>query len=141
MSDPNRVAWDDLDVGAEEELTWNGQPFTGVAEEHDPAGRVRAETEYVMGVRHGPGRVWDERGTLRVEDVCWKGALHGPMRTWHENGRLASECEYSYGIETRRIAWNSEGAPVSTWVLPTDHPARETLKSLEKWAAAQRARG
>lgn len=137
MRDEPRVSFDELEVAGDHALLWRGVPFTGVAEERDGSGRLVCESQYNEGCLHGLSREWDERGSLRAQDECWRGVRHGATRTWDANGQIRTESEYAYGIELMRVTWDDRGAVVATWVLPADHPARETLRALQAWARRQ----
>lgn len=49
----NMVPWSELDETPEGLVTLRGSPFTGLAIQKWPDGRVHAHNEYVNGVQHG----------------------------------------------------------------------------------------
>ncbi len=122
MTDMPRVNFEELDLGDDQLIVWKGQPFTGVAVEFFPDGKLCSEVPHLNGVRHGLLRAWHPSGQLREETSLWQGGLHGYERIWDEQGRLISEVIGELGIEIAEKRWDEQGRLVKDWRIgPNDN--------------------
>ncbi len=69
-------------------FTLNGQPFTGVAEQRDRQGRLRARYPMVNGRLHGQVEEWYTNGVKSTETMFENNQRHGTNRYWDVQGRL-----------------------------------------------------
>ena len=79
-----RIDCEELDVSGDGHgsVLHHGELFTGISEERDEAGRLRALICYRQGWRHGPAYAWDAHGDLVREDHYFMSARNGPRREW-----------------------------------------------------------
>lgn len=89
----------------------NGKLFNGVAYITYPSGKLKHETPYVNGKKHGLEKSYFENGTLKAESACANGIDEGRARGWHENGQLA----YDWLWQNRQPegswkTWNEDGS-------------------------------
>ncbi|MBN1210902.1 MAG: hypothetical protein JXB05_39000 [Myxococcaceae bacterium] len=134
MTDTLRVHFDELDIGDEQLMVWNGQPFTGVAVEFFPDGRLQSEVYHLNGLEHGPSRAWYPSGQLREEKNLWYGGLHGYKRIWDEQGRLISERIGELGIGIAEKRWDEQGRLIQGWHIgPKDNLYEILLIKRKKW--------
>lgn len=133
------VSFDDLEPSEDHSvLEHSGVPFTGLAVEHDDAGRRIAETPYVDGQRSGIERMWSATGQLLSERGFLLDSLHGSVRSWFEDGRQQSEATYELGICTAKQDWDAGGAPTSDYRLTESDPQFKTLQKLRALYAQAR---
>jgi len=134
MTDLPRVDFDDLDLGDEQLMVWNGKPFTGIAVEFFPDGTLQSEVPHVDGVRHGLVRTWYPSGRLMEEKNLWQGGLHGYKRSWDEQGRLISEGIGELGIGIAEKRWDEQGRLIMDWHIgPQDNLYDILLIKRRKW--------
>jgi antitoxin component YwqK of YwqJK toxin-antitoxin module len=110
-----RVDFEELDVGDEQLIIWKGQPFTGIAVELFPDGKLCSEVPHLNGVIHGLVRAWYPSGQLKKEASLWQGGLHGYERIWDEQGRLVSETLGELGIGIAEKRWDEQGRLMKDW--------------------------
>lgn len=67
----------------------NGELFNGISFVNYPSGKLKFETPYLNGKKHGVEKSWFESGKLKAESECINGIGEGRANGWHENGRLA----------------------------------------------------
>jgi hypothetical protein len=115
MTDLPRVDFDELEIGDDQLMLWQGQPFTGVAVEFFPDGKLCSEVPHVNGLEHGLLRAWHRSGQLRREANLWYGGLHGYAREWDEQGRLISERLGELGIAIAEKQWDEQGRLTRDW--------------------------
>ncbi len=134
MTDIPRVHFDELEVGDEQLMLWKGQPFTGVAVEYFPDGKLCSEVPHVDGVEYGLMRAWHPSGQLRKEASLWEGGLHGYRRIWNEQGRLLSETLGELGIAIAEKEWDEQGRLIKDWHIgPTDSLYSTLHLKRKKW--------
>ncbi len=109
-----------LSMNADDLVTLDGKPFTGV-EEQAHAGVVLSETAYVGGRRHG----WrltrrEDAGSLKSEEYLRRDVLHGMSRHTYEFGQLKSLEMYEHGICMKMVVWDQFGEVVERHVLEDD---------------------
>ncbi|NBD09942.1 toxin-antitoxin system YwqK family antitoxin [Corallococcus silvisoli] len=115
-----RVQFDDLMVGDDQLMFWGDRPFSGVAFELFPNGRLAIETGYAEGLMEGGSRTWSELGVVVEEVQHWGGVRHGPSRSWDEEGRLRVEAVYEYGILVAEQRWSESGEKEGGWRMGPD---------------------
>jgi hypothetical protein len=134
MTDTLRVHVNELDFGDKQLMIWNGKPFTGVAVEFFPDGKLQSEEYYVDGIEHGPSRVWFPSGQLLEEMNHWRGSLHGYYRMWDERGTLREEALCELGVWLAERRWDEQGRLVRDWRLgPEDTEYNTLLLVRRKW--------
>ena len=78
----------------------------GVSRRHIPknppqakigVGPLKAEWQYVMGVREGAFKLYYNRGAIKQEGSYHQNKLHGFVRRYKKNGALKSEALYQNG--------------------------------------------
>lgn len=135
MTDTLRVHLDELDFGDEQLMVWKGKPFTGVAIEYFPDGKLQSEVPHIDGLEHGLKRAWYPSGQLRKEANLWYGSLHGHLREWDEQGRLISEMIGELGVGVAERRWDEQGRLVKDWHIgPTDDLYEILLLKRKKWS-------
>lgn len=134
MTDLPRVDFEELDLGDEQLIVWKGQPFTGIAIEFFPNGRLQSEVPHLNGVRHGLVRAWHPSGQLREETMLWQGGLHGYSREWDEQGHLVSEVLGELGIGVAEKEWDGQGRLLKDWHIGPGDDLYELLQiKRKKW--------
>ncbi len=53
-----------------------------------PDGKIRKETYYKMGMKHGVERVYFRTGQLQLEASYYNNMLHGRYREYNRDGKL-----------------------------------------------------
>lgn len=132
MSSTVRVSFDDLDVAEDQSMTWQGEPFSGIAYETDSTSKLVSEVEFAKGLQNGMAREWYASGQLRSESEYANGSRHGHSKTWHQNGCPASVARYQYSIKLEEKTWREDGLLIADWSLPKDDKQHELLILLAK---------
>lgn len=105
-----RVNEDDLDSEPYGPVLYQGERFTGEAEDRLPDGTLVSLTTYVNGLQDGPDKEWYNDGTLRSEGQFRQGVAVGVHRTWDPDGHLVREIEFSDdGRILRRRGFDTAG--------------------------------
>lgn len=110
MSAPARVPHQQLELGDEQLVIWNGRPFTGIAVQAD------LEVPYVAGLIEGVS-VLHEDGRLAETVTYWQGVRHGPTTEFDRAGQHSVDEVYEYGILAARRVWSNEGRVSSEWAI------------------------
>lgn len=76
------------------------KPFTGVAVVKFANGRLRSETHYRSGRKHGEAMTWYRSGEVRRKSAYKDGERHGEWVTWSRDRRVLFHQQYKGG---RRI--------------------------------------
>jgi hypothetical protein len=108
------------------------EPFTGIAFENWPDGRLRSEEAYLLGHKEGKSREWDHTDQLVEEESLKHGVADGVSRTWHENGRLAHERISERGVRLASTSWDANGTVVDEFKI--DPNSREFQRLLKRRA-------
>lgn len=96
----------ELDVNDENIYLWQGKPFTGVAYEQTPNGKIESEFEFVNGLREGISR---ELATSRSRVCRWERQSNGPKRRspMPSVTRLRCACMQFPSLPSKHLgAWN-----------------------------------
>jgi antitoxin component YwqK of YwqJK toxin-antitoxin module len=129
-----RIQADELEIDDYVYL-YQGKPFSGVAYDNRPDGRLWSEQTLYAGVPDGPTRVWHENGALKLEKYFKLGRLHGPLKEWNADGTPLSEAVYELGICIERRTWTG-GAVTEYRIDPTSVEFRK-LEAARKNEAAR----
>ncbi len=97
------VQFDDLenkgsDSGGEIIYHYQGQPFTGMIEEH-VNGILRGQIEYTNGHLGGIQREFYSNGQIKEEYTIQFNKLEGSFKEWDINGNLVSQSFWLNGIQ------------------------------------------
>ena len=124
-----RVDYDELDISPDyTQYMYEGKPFTGIAFELWPNGRLRDEVNFVGGMKDGISRSWSESGVLLDEGKHFENWGHGIFREWYENGQLKREMEIELGILLHQRDWSETGELMEEYCLPEDSSDWRFLK-------------
>src|SRR5947209_8734978 len=93
-----KVNLDDLLYEDDTTYSLDGVPFSGIACEYFPNGRVRSEIQFVNGHQEGIARDWYENGQMRSEAEYLGDGHHGLSKEWHPNGQLRKQSVCKFGI-------------------------------------------
>ncbi len=138
MNERKEVPYDDLTMNDDQTMSWNDQPFTGLAFEIYSNGQRQSESPYVQGVLQGISREWYSEGGTKEEANYWNGVRHGGTRTWSPAGKIAAEKRFEYGILTRERLWDPNGRLLKDWSIgPGDDLFSILELSREKYAGPQ----
>lgn len=119
MSVPVRVPHDQLELGDEQLVIWNGKPFTGIAVEGD------SEVSHVAGLIEGVTLRRYKGGGLAETSIFWQGARHGLTTQFDRDGRRRTDELYEFGILAGRRIWATDGRMSSEWAIgPRDDQYR-----------------
>ncbi len=89
---------------------YQGQPFTGIAQRYDRAGKVVQMDSFVDGLRHGPSKIWFPNGQLSYESHFEEGKRQGETRSWWVNGNLRSQATFvADKQEGELLSWYATG--------------------------------
>jgi len=104
-----RINIEDLDI-TDDALTYlyEGKPFTGVAYELYPDGRLWSEQIYNDGMLEVPSKLWFPSGQLEKEVQPARGD-YVLIRIWYESGQLKSEECIEHGILVHSQEWGEAG--------------------------------
>ena len=69
-------------------LTWEGEPYTGLARGRHSDGSLRAEIPLRDGLRHGMVREYYDNGQLSMQAEYVDGQRHGERRYFDQEGKL-----------------------------------------------------
>ncbi len=78
-------------------LYYKDAPFTGNIVSYYDASKLKSETQYESGKKHGFEKQWLENGSLMMERYYIKGKKAGIHKAWWGNGNL--KFEYSFNNE------------------------------------------
>jgi hypothetical protein len=121
MTEQPRVQYDDLEVGDDQLMFWEGRPFSGFAVENYPDGNLQSETSFVNGLQEGVSRVWHPNGQLAEEALSWKGVRHGRSAAWTADGKPLNEEVYELGALVRGKYFGDDGTIARTFSIdPND---------------------
>jgi len=81
-----------------------GRPFTGVAEQRDKAGRLKARYSYLEGELHGRIEEWHPNGQPSTETWFERNQRHGTNTYWDADGRLLKR----QGWDRDRLVWSTD---------------------------------
>jgi hypothetical protein len=130
-----RVNWDDLTQENDFSYSYNGVPFTGLATEYLPDGRILGEAPMVNGIIRGVVRDWYGNGQLRMETGQLGGGLHGISRDWYPDGKLKREARGEFGVAIASREWDPKGNLVSEFQLePSDWRYKELMIKRRNYA-------
>ncbi|PTL76556.1 toxin-antitoxin system YwqK family antitoxin [Vitiosangium sp. GDMCC 1.1324] len=132
MTETLRVLHDELDIGDEQLMVWEGKPFTGIAVEFFPDGKLQSEVPHLDGVEHGLKRAWYPSGQLGKEANLWYGSLHGYLRKWDEQGRLIHEMLGELGVGIAEKRWDEQGRLIRDWHINPKDDMYEILQLCRK---------
>lgn len=90
------VAFSELQEG-ELVITTEGKPFSGVAYERYPNGRLLRAMELKAGKKHGLLLVWYPDGTPQMSVNYREGILHGRFLGWYNNGSVIYDMTLNNG--------------------------------------------
>jgi antitoxin component YwqK of YwqJK toxin-antitoxin module len=107
-----RISIDDTDISPQQEILYEGEPFTGTAVEYSPDGTIIAETDYRNGIRDGRDRGYYPNGQVESEEWYDFGMGHGTARAWYPNGQLKEEEEINKGRLVSKRRWAADGTPL-----------------------------
>ncbi len=111
--------------------TLRGKPFTGVAYDDEPDGRVTVEWTYRDGVLWGPRRIWAWSGRPQGSAYFVRGVLHGVCRGTYNSGPKEGVSVYQYGICVRRKRWGLDGQLKEDFTLREDSEEFKELRERE----------
>jgi hypothetical protein len=120
-----RVPDDDLDMDADQRVSYEGRRFTGIGFEDNRDGG-RDEIAYRDGYQHGPARTLAADGTVLAEDWYCKAIRHGISREFKADGSLLSAVGYDGGTVVWRVSFNGDRI-TEQWSLPADAPELESI--------------
>lgn len=112
-------------------LTWDGQPFSGVAYEISPQGTLWCEQSYKDGVLAGLSKDWYLNEQLKSQTEYKWNRVHGRDQGWYENGRPEYDSYYELGIMLHEHRWNKTGVLVKSYKVE-DNPKRHADLLQEK---------
>jgi antitoxin component YwqK of YwqJK toxin-antitoxin module len=110
----------------------DGILFSGVGYENWPDGKLKSETPYRDGYRHGVDREWYPSGQLKSEQHFENGGAHGTSRQWYESGALKSDETYERTILVSRREYDVNGQLTEDFKLTADHPNYRLLQLRRK---------
>lgn len=123
--------------------TLNEVPFTGVAFDQLPDGRLVGEITYKDGMMHGRSQDWLPSGQL-IEETYYKyNVRHGASREWYPNGKKKKYEYFIRGTLIRNLAWDEQGQLTEDFKLDETFPeyarvckklAEEPEESNDIWA-------
>ena len=83
--------------------------------------RMKRETHYVDGKKHGIETFWYDNGQKEAESNYVDGKMHGITTMWHDNGQKSSESNYKdgkrHGLET---GWRKDGSVINITMWKND---------------------
>lgn len=94
---------------------FNGKPFTGVAYETWPDGKLMSEAEYVDGRAEGFIREWYPSGNIKSEGYRRVDGRYGWEQEWFENGMPKSEIVVEWSKCVQKKVWNEAGELTSNY--------------------------
>lgn len=110
----------------EPRLSYNGNPFTGLALKLGEKSILKSESEYVNGYREGIQKEFYSSGqTSTIYTRKWS-RYHGPDLEWHPNGVLKSENIWEFGHKISGKTFDENGNLISIYSI-NDHPERFLL--------------
>lgn len=117
----------------------------GLIREYDDQGRIKRETSYIRGIRHGWRRTYHTNGRLFKEvffvlgrkhgfehgfypngmmscEIPYRaGRLHGTMRLYYQNGTCLNETEYVHGLRHGFERWYFKDGIIDEIPYRSDH--------------------
>ncbi len=122
----DRVPYEQLDdhPDATDLCTLHGEPFTGVAYDVWPDGRLSAEWSFRNGEKWGPLREWHRNGRLAAASYLVAGVAHGAYRGWFDDGRKQFVELVQFGVTVRAKDWDREGRVTRDYALASE-PGRD----------------
>jgi antitoxin component YwqK of YwqJK toxin-antitoxin module len=112
MALPLRVNEDEFELD-DDQVLYNGQPFTGTGFSYYPNSRLKREAPYKDGFEEGVCRVWYAGGQLKREWFAVHGTITGKATEWHESGEIKSVAEFEGGVELNYDEWTETGSIVT----------------------------
>ena len=109
MPSPYRLNEDDEFEFDEDQIVYNGVPFTGILYAEYPNAQLKRESPFRDGFAEGRCREWFPNGQLKQEWFAVHGRATGKFLQWHENGQPRSVGNYEYGVELSYDEWNERG--------------------------------
>jgi len=73
------------------------EPFTGIAKEYYPSGKIETESFYANGKLNGLIKTYFEDGTIRTEIYYKNGELDGLAKEYYGNGQVFIQESYKNG--------------------------------------------
>jgi len=73
------------------------EPFTGIAKEYYPSGKIETESFYANGKLNGKSITYYENGNLKYEENYKNSKLDGLIKTYFEDGTIRTEIYYKNG--------------------------------------------
>lgn len=121
------VSFDDLLYEDDGMYSHEGIPFSGVACDYFPDGRMRSATQFVNGHQEGVAKEWYSNGQIKFERMYLGDGLHGRSKEWHPNGQLKEESVYEFGICLESKEWDDKGLLIKQAHLHTTDVAYQLL--------------
>ncbi len=78
-------------------MTYKLKPQNRIERAHHDNGKVKSETPYANGKKHGLETWWWDNGKKRSEEMRRDGKRHGVWTYWYENGKKQWEIMWKYG--------------------------------------------
>jgi len=73
------------------------EPFTGIAKDYYPSGKIKTESFYVNGKLNGKSITYYENGNLKYEENYKNSKLDRLIKTYFEDGTIRTELYYKNG--------------------------------------------
>ena len=73
------------------------EPFTGIAKDYYPSGKIETESFYANGKLNGKSITYYENGNLKYEENYKNSKLDGLIKTYFEDGTIRTEIYYKNG--------------------------------------------
>lgn len=108
-------------------FTLNGNPFTGIACEHDSNGNLLSEIQFANGMKEGPSVEYFPSGRKAEEDNYHQNTLDGESRSWSDRGLLLKRTVYESGYTLECDEWDESGKLVKSYRLAPEDPLYELL--------------
>lgn len=116
-----RINYEDLDYDDEGTYRYKGTPFTGIAFDLFPEGKVSCEWIMIDGHEEGIRREWYPSGVVLGEYSYSANAPHGLQLEWYPDGKIKRESICEFGIEVKAREWDPSGnLTLSVEIQPSD---------------------
>jgi hypothetical protein len=122
----SRAAWADLVPEPGAFFTWQGLPFTGIAEERYAGGMLKSETLFWRGVPQRVEQEWHPNGQRASLDYFPDRATWEKLE-WYGNGSLRTRLRYLFNALVLDQRYDEDGKPHKDWHLDTTSPLFEKL--------------
>lgn len=129
-----KLSFDDLLYEDDGTYSHEGMPFSGIACDFFPDGRVKSEVQFVNGHQEGVAKEWYDNGQIKFEGMYLGDGLHGVSKEWHPNGQLKEESLCEFGICLESKEWDEKGFPIKRFQLdPTNAAYQMLMKKHSIW--------